>query len=264
MENNYMNLIVEFFKKYWVDYIISGYNKTYSKVLLGLIIFLTLTFSILIGIVTKSTLRIIGFIVTSVIFSAISFILAGFVIFILMEFPKYYLRKNISQIIARVDELFLPAFYTADYSKGNKVHELKRKINISNIPSPELLGIWIYKLKWYRQNLITIVPACSLIVYKGITIVFDFLENTNSRMLQHKSQIFITINNTIREMYISIYSPYLNYNKFFQFLFLVWILLIYQDEIQKANELVSKIELLKDLEKIKINKEALEEENMVG
>lgn len=245
-----MNLIKKFCVEYWNKYK-SKCNKKHKKILVCLIISVMMIVVIPVYIATRNILRAVVLAILFVIFN----ILVDLIILAMFEIPKYYLREHISNVILRIDQLFNDKFYKSDYSQGDKVFELKKKVNFNLIPSEELLNIWYYKLKLYRQSLITIVPASFYIFYKCLLILSDVIKSVNLSMIQLEVPFFISLNNFIDKIILNSSDPYIDYRKIFEFLALIWLLLVYHDEIQKANESIFKVELLKDLIKITDKKE---------
>lgn len=152
------------------------------------------------------------------------------VLYWLFEFPKYSLKYYLYDIPDLIDEIFKKTFDEEDFSNCKDIQtRLKMMINLNKVPKDKLLfDVWLYKLKIYKDRLVTLVPVIAALIVKSVSILItyyqwgDFLERLLPKDSYYKDMICVIL-------------P------------LAWTLYVYTVELHDTNRRIHRIELLKNL-----------------
>jgi hypothetical protein len=211
------------FKAAWCNYFIPFIK---SKDLMKYYIYLVVALVILMSIL-KLKIVLAVLILPAVL---IYFYLIALFLYWMFEFPKYCLRYYLYGIPNLIDKIFDKSFDEEDFCNCSDIRERLRKgLNYNEIPKDTLLfDIWLFKLKNYKDRLITIIPVTSALIVKSVLIIVsyykvgEFFEKLLPKDVFYKDLILIIL-------------P------------IAWALYVYSMELHDINNRILKVELLKNL-----------------
>ncbi|NLW46993.1 MAG: hypothetical protein GXY86_06620 [Firmicutes bacterium] len=155
-----------------------------------------------------------------------------FIIYLIFVLPGFLLSFRLGDIPKSIDELFRE-FDSKKLADETRIRALKTLINNKSIPDNNKLGYWLYVLKRYKQHLTIIVPPAFALIG---TSLFVLAKHYNLTILYDKIPEQIRLDSFYVDFYTKVFP-------------VVWVLYVYQSDLQETSERIIKIELLKDVKK---------------
>jgi hypothetical protein len=150
---------------------------------------------------------------------------------LVVNLPKYILEIKIKDIRSLIHEIFGESF-NEDIDNLDK-GTINRFKNL--MISEEQVSIWLFRLKCHRQRLVTLVPIASTVLYVGTIPILGKLGGLRF----------------VKELLQLLYLDSLYQGIFSRIYLLVWLLIVYQSTVQETNEMIFKLEFLREIRSVR-------------
>lgn len=213
-------------------------DKLYSLYFLMLYVFVIVPLFFLVKVKINILIALISVIVISILM-CFFIIIVTYIMCLLFEIPKIIIYNGIEEITTLIEKCFKDQFY----SQSNIVTsflEHEKLYNLTSIPNDKyVLDYYTYKLKSQNIKLITTIPIAATLIWKsaksGFLLINDLLGQYNFNDFYLSLQSFILENNI-----------FFNSN-FFNLYVLAYFLIIYLGEIERIQDDILKLELIKQI-----------------
>ena len=228
MEDFLLKAILKSYNEELFKYLLIRDNNIFSKISIIIVYALILILVILLS--TKSVLLGVKMFCLIVAFLYITWMM----LYVLMIAPDRYIFKDTIEICERVEKIFKMGFSNYNtYLNDKKIPNINNIIYKNKLPDKKMLSFWKYKLSTRKETFQATLPIVALMLLSIVNIPI-------------KGDILNIIQKIVKVNFVQdVDVKYLKW--IFQACWYPYIFIVYHVNIDRINNCISKIELLKDI-----------------